>query len=334
VKKILKVLGILVGIVAVLVIGGLIYISSAYPDVSDAPDITVEITPARLERGEYLATHVSVCMDCHSTRDWSHFAGPPVAGTYGEGGEEFNESMGFPGTFVAPNITPVALSSWTDGEIYRALTAGVSRDGRPLFPVMPWPLLGTLDREDIYSIIAYIRTLPPVEKQNPVSSANFPMNFIMKMMPKDATPGTRPDPSDHLAYGKYMTTAAGCQDCHTPMEKGEYVEGMMFAGGFEFRFPDGSIVHSMNITPDKETGIGNWTKDMFIARFKSYVDSSYTPPQVAPGEFNTPMPWTMYGGMKEEDLGAIFDYLHSLTPVSHRVERFIPPGSQASEAGM
>ena len=327
-KKILKIMGILAGVLVVAAAAGMIYISSAYPDVEDAPDIKVEITPERLARGEYLSHHVSVCIDCHSERDWTTFAGPMKAGTIGQGGEVFNEDMGFPGTFVAPNITPAALSSWTDGEIYRAMTSGVSRDGRPLFPVMPWPLIGQMDTEDVYSLIAYVRSLQPIEKPNTPSSANFPMNFIMKMMPKPASPHTRPDTTDWLAYGEYMTRSAGCQECHTPMDKGKPLEGLSFAGGMEFKFPGGSTIRSLNITPDKETGIGSWTREMFVNRFRSYVDSAYIPQKIAPGEFTTPMPWFMYGGMKEQDLAAIYDYLRTVTPVSHSVVRYTPPAAK------
>src|SRR5690606_38136067 len=69
--KLLKILGVLVLVLVVVVAGALTYVSTALPDVGPPPEITVEITPERLERGEYLANHVMLCMDCHSTRDWS-----------------------------------------------------------------------------------------------------------------------------------------------------------------------------------------------------------------------------------------------------------------------
>ncbi|MCZ7584018.1 MAG: hypothetical protein M5R36_12150 [Deltaproteobacteria bacterium] len=79
---------------------------------------------------------------------------------------------------------------------------------------------------------------------------------------------TRPDPSDTLAHGKYMTTIAACVACHTPIEKGALVAGMEYAGGAKFPMPGGDL-RSMNITPDEETGIGTWTKEQFVARFKA-----------------------------------------------------------------
>ena len=88
----------------------------------------------------------------------------------------------------------------------------------------------------------------------------------------------------------------------------------------EFSSPNG-IVRSPNITMHKQTGIGNWTKEAFIARFKAYVDSSYVSPKLAPGELNTPMPWTMYAGMKQEDLGAMYAYLSTIKPIDNQVVR-------------
>ena len=89
----------------------------------------------------------------------------------------------------------------------------------------------------------------------------------------------------------------------------------------EFKSPNG-IVRSPNITMHKETGIGNWTAEGFVARFKAYTDSSYISPKLAIGELNTPMPWGMYSGMKEQDLAAIFAYLNTVKPIAHQVVKF------------
>jgi hypothetical protein len=62
---------------------------------------------------------------------------------------------------------------------------------------------------------------------------------------------------------------------------------------------------------------------MFVQRFKMYGEH-YVPEKVAPGEFQTIMPWVMYAGMKESDLEAIFTYLQSLPPVENYIEKFKP----------
>jgi mono/diheme cytochrome c family protein len=320
-KKLLKVLKYLVAIVIIVVALLLFYVKTFLPSVGKAPEITVDKSAANIERGKYLANHVSVCMDCHSTRDWSVFSGPPIAGTEGKGGETFDQKLGFPGKFVANNITPYHLSSWTDGEIFRAITTGVSKNGRALFPIMPYHNFGKLDKKDVEAIIAYIRSIPSIQHETTPSSADFPMNFIINTMPQKANFTTIPNKLDYINYGQYVTNAAGCYDCHTKQEKGKFV-GEPFAGGFEFKFPDGAIVRSYNITPDKATGIGTWTKEQFITTFKNYADSTYVPKKVKQGELQTPMPWSMYAGMTKEDLAAIYDYLQSLKAVNNKVEIF------------
>lgn len=320
-KKLFKILGIILLLVIIGVGILLLYVKMALPDVGEPEDLKIEYTAERISRGEYLANCVNVCMDCHSTRDWSKFSGPITPGTFGKGGDRFDQTVGMPGVFYAKNITPEGISRYTDGELFRVITTGVTKEGRAMFPLMPYPYYGKMDREDIYSIIAYIRSLAPIKNDVPESQADFPMNFILNTIPHKANLQTRPDPSDQLAYGAYLTNAGGCIECHTKVEKGQIIPEFAFGGGREFSFPDGSVVRSANISPDA-TGISQWTQESFIQRFKAYADSSYVLPDVKPGEFNSIMPWTMYANMKEEDLAAIYAYLRTVKPIENVVEKF------------
>ncbi len=320
-KKTVKYLGYFVLVLIVLIGLLLTYVKLALPNVGDPENIKVEITPERLERGAYLANHVCVCVDCHSTRDWTKFSGPLVEGTTGKGGEVFDQKFGFPGKFYSRNITPAGIGSWTDGEVLRAISSGVSKDGRALFPVMPHPNYGKMDKEDLFSIIAYLRSLKPIENKIPDAVPDVPMNFIVNTIPKKAEYSNKPDKNDVLAYGAYLFNAAACRECHTKQEKGEKIMELDLAGGFEFPMGDGIVVRSSNITPDKETGIGKWTEDVFVSRFRKYADSTFQVHTVAKGTFNTIMPWTMYGKMKEEDLRAIYAYLKTVKPIKHEVEK-------------
>ncbi len=327
-KKVLKIIAIVVLLLVVCIAGAVTYVSTALPDIEAPADLKVEITPERVERGRYLANSVCVCMDCHSERDWNTFTAPPKAGTAGAGGDKFDRTMEFPGEFYAKNITPFALKDWSDGEIYRAITSGVSRDGHPFFPVMPYPNFNKLATEDVHSLIAYLRSLDPIETEPyPESVIDFPVNLIMRTVPEPAHPVERPKVTDP-SYGAYLANAASCIECHTKMEKGERV-GSPFAGGFEFTYPNGAKIRSANITPHPTDGIGAWDKSTFISKFKAYADSSYVPPPIdwEAGDFQTVMPWMMYATMTEEDLGAIYDFLRSLPPVDGKVVKFTPPGS-------
>src|SRR5665213_816165 len=96
-KKFKKVLLYAVIIIVLIIVSVLSYVTLALPNVGDPENITIALTPQRIARGEYLANHVTQCVDCHSKRDWSKFGAPLVAGTIGGGGELFDASVGFPG---------------------------------------------------------------------------------------------------------------------------------------------------------------------------------------------------------------------------------------------
>ena len=318
-KKLFKILGILLILVFVFAAGGYIYLVSAFPKVSAAPDIKIEPTPERLERGKFLANSFAFCIDCHSGREMNKFSMPVKPGTEGMGGFDYGESAGF---VPAANITPdkeTGLGNWTDGEIFRAITSGVSKDGRFLAPMMPYPLFASLDKEDIYSIIAYIKTIPAIKNKVPEKNLKFPVNIIFRTIPSDANNfGKRPDGLDKIKLGEYY--GIGCKFCHSQSEKGAYIPGKEFAGGVEFPMPDGSIVRSGNITPDKETGIGNMTRDLFISKFRACLNESNL--DVKTWGFNTPMAWNFLSKTAtDDDLSAIYDYLMTQKPVNNKVEK-------------
>ena len=129
------------GCVAVAVLGcGIAYLELAVPKMRAAPEVKVAMTPERIERGRYIYEDVAHCDGCHSPRDWTKLMAPAIAETRGSG-LEFPPELGFPGKIVAPNLTPdpeTGLGRWTDGEKLRAIREGVSRDGRALFPPMPY----------------------------------------------------------------------------------------------------------------------------------------------------------------------------------------------------
>ena len=304
--KALKIIGILAVIVVLVIAGAITYVKVALPDVPDAPDLNVEITPERVERGKYLANNLMGCMDCHAERDFSKFTAPVIEGTQGGGGEKWGHEGGFEGELYAPNITPYALKNWTDGEIYRAITVGVNKNGEALFPIMPYLQYGKLPDEDIYAVIAYLRTLPEIENTVPIRELDFPLNLIVNTIPKGNNDKmTHPDHSNKLDYGKYLVTAGACIECHTRQEKGEFVMEEYLGGGFEFLMPNGTLVTSANITPDKENGIGDWDVNKFVQTFHQYRDSSFVPHEVKQGQYNTIMPWTYYCRLDEPELEAV-----------------------------
>lgn len=323
-KKLFKILGILLIIVVVFAAGGYIYLVSAFPKVSAAPELKIEPTPERIERGKFLSNSFAFCIDCHSERDINKFSMPVVPGTEGKGGMDYGEGAGF---VPAANITSdkeTGLGNWTDGEIFRAITAGVNKDGKFLAPMMPYPMFAQMDKEDLYSIIAYIKTLPAIKNKVPEKNLKFPVNIIFRTLPADANNfGKRPDGLDKIKLGEYYSAA--CKFCHSQSDKGNYLPGKEFAGGVEFPMPDGSIVRSSNITPDKETGIGTMTKDIFISKFRLCLNDNFLDPKVR--GYNSPMAWNFIAKTaSDDDLGAIYDYLMTQKPISNKVDKFTLQG--------
>lgn len=312
--KPLRWLGFVITLLFFLAAVAVMYVRTSLPDTGPAPDLSLEHTPERIARGRYLAHHVAACLDCHTLRDKAFFAGPSVPGQLGAGGERFDREPA--GIFYAPNITPAGLGTWTDGEILRAIATGVSREGRALFPVMPYHAYGQMDEEDLYSIIVYLRTLPPVARKIPDRELAFPLRFLINLLPARAKLTPAPPRSDQVAYGGYLAGMAGCTECHSKTGK---APGALWGGGMEFSQPAG-VVRSANISPDDTTGIGRWSKERFIQRFKMYA--VYPPARLLPGDLNTPMPWNHYAGMTEQDLGALFAFLQSVQPVRNAVRTF------------
>jgi len=106
-----------------------------------------------VQRGRYIFANAS-CAYCHRND--------------GSGGLKLSGPFG---TMFTPNISPdreAGLGAWTDAEIARAVRSGVTRSGRPLFwQGMPWDHFSNLDEEDVVSLVAYLRAIPPVGEKVP-----------------------------------------------------------------------------------------------------------------------------------------------------------------------
>jgi len=305
----------------VIVAGTVLYISTVLPDVGKASNIKIDLTAERIARGKYLAHNVTGCIACHSRRNWTIYAGPIKQGTIGEGGERFDKERDFPGIMYAKNITPYGIHNWSDGELIRAMTEGVTKNGEAIYPLMPYRAYAKMYREDVYSIIAYLRTLPSIKNDVPQSSLEFPLNFIVNTVPKKANLPVTTD-TNNLSYGRYLVTIANCLECHSKIGFTGVISGTEFGGGWPFQFANNYITYAANITPDNETGIGKWSKEYFISRFRQYKDSNNNLQQAVTNGFNTTMPWRTYAGMTNEDLSVIYLYLRTIKPIKNKVEKY------------
>jgi len=114
--------------------------------------------------------------------------------------------------------------------------------------------------------------------------------------------------------GKYLVTLAGCGDCHTPGYFLGKADEARYLGGSEvgFEIPGLGVFHGPNLTPDKETGLGNWTDGQVAAALQTGARPD--------GRVLAPiMPWHAYANLAKQDVDAIVAFLRSVPPVSNRV---------------
>lgn len=288
--------------------------------------------PERIERGRYLAEHVAICATCHGQRDWSHYGAPIADGTAGHGGDSYSFLFDLPDDIdiVAPNITPLALAGWTDGEVIRAVRGGLSRDGRALFLTHPFNNYRSLRRDDLEGVVAWLRALPAGGELVPPTDWKYRvLKDIVASFPSPAsTPGGEPE-AGSVARGRYLVRLGSCMWCHSPIDPlGWPIAGREWTGGqpFAVHEPGGGTAYSTNLTPHA-TGLGGWSREQFIDRFRRTTPELVRTSTVAPGGFNSPMAWSAYAGMTEQDLGAIYDFLRSLPARKGLHPRWLPPGT-------
>jgi mono/diheme cytochrome c family protein len=274
-------------------------------------------SPERLARGKYLAENVSGCMFCHTPRDWTALGSGVIKPNLGSGQQL--PFVGLPGRVVAPNITPdpeTGAGNWSDDQLARAIREGVGHDGRALFPLMPYEKLHTMSDEDLASVIVYLRALPPVRNSLPQTAIIFPVKYLIRTVPQPLTQSVpAPDLSTPEKRGAYVTTMAGCADCHTPKDAdGARLAGMEFGGGSILEGPFGRVA-SANLTPDP-SGIPYYDTKMFVDTIRTG--------SVRARKLSPVMPMEVYGGMTDEDLSAIFAYLKTVKPVHHHVDNTEP----------
>ena len=146
-----------------------------------------------------------------------------------------------------------------------------------------------------------------------------------------ATTSSPPAPmtqQQKIERGEYLTTIMGCNDCHTP---GTFYGAPDFErklAGSELGWvgPWGTS-YARNLTPDAETGIGNWSEDDIVKAIRTGQRADGSP--VLP-----PMPWPMFSRMPDEDAYAVAAYLRSLPPVLHKVPDKLPPGAKVTGAAL
>ena len=313
-KKVLKVLGLLIGLAVLLLAIGAAYIHFSGIPTYEVKPVDIKVTPdsTMLAEGKRLAT--LVCNQCHmapSGKLEGHLMAdlPPQFGKTWSANITRDEKYG--------------SGRYSDGELAYLLRTGIKRDGAYAPPWMPkFPHLSDYD---LHSIIAYLRSdapeLEPVAKAQPPSQPSFLAKFLcyvaFKPIPYPSGPITAPPASDKVAFGKYIATAkVECYGCHSPsfetfnIMEPEKTPGY-FSGGNALPNLDGEIILTRNLTPDKTTGIGGWTEDQFIKAVRFGQRD---------GKPALRYPMVPYAAMTDEEAAAIFAYLQTIPPIVHNVD--------------
>ncbi len=314
-KKALKILGIILGVILLLIIIAAAYINfSGIPTYKvNAPDLKVEADSAMIAEGKRMSK--MLCSSCHMAEngklEGKYMPDLPPA---------FGKSW-------APNIThhpDSRLAGYTDGELAYLLRTGVKRDGNY---APPWMVkFPHMSDYDLHSIIAYLRSdqpeLEPSDKAQPACQPSFLVKFLCKVafkaLPYPDGEIVAPPKEDKVAYGKYMATAkVDCYGCHSPsfetmnIMEPEKTPGY-FSGGNPMPNLEGKVIPSANLTMDKETGIGNWTEEQFVnaVKYGQHPDGR-----------GLRYPMQPISEMTDEEAAAIFAYLKSIPVIKHEFDR-------------
>lgn len=281
-----------------------VFVFGLHPKKVPAADLSAPKSQAEIERGQYLAEHVALCVHCHSESDHAA-AGAPITGPKG-GGSVFLEHPDL-GRVTAPNITPDkehGIGAWTDGEIVRAIREGISRDGHALVPMMPYEeFRQTLTQADALAIVAYLRTLKPASSSPAPTALKFPLNVIVRMLPEPVENEPAAQAQDgSQARGKWLLRAGVCAGCHSAEHDTEDPQMFLRGGG---KLGDGIVVP--NITSDPAAGIGSYSDEDILRAVTKGVSKSGAPLRR--------MPSSAFAGMTEDDQKALLRALRAVPPL-------------------
>ncbi len=326
-KRFLK-WGLIVVLAIVVILGGIaLYINIAGVPSYDTRTINlhVERTPARIERGRYLATQL--CAMCHLNPRTKVLSGTEMLDMPPEFGRAWSKN-------ITQHPTK-GIGKWTDGELAWLLRTGIHPKTGKYVP--PWMVkLPHMADEDLYSIIAWLRSDDPMLAASDADNREPEPTFLAKLLcyvafkPFDypSKPIPLPDTANTVAYGKYLTTAVfDCYGCHLAdfanmnAADPESSKGYL-AGGMQMPDAAKHTSVSANLTPDKQTGIGSWTRDEFITVLKTGIRRDGTPLRY---------PMTRLQKFSDHALGSIYDYLQTVPAVNNKITRTLPNGPWKSE---
>ena len=227
------------------------------------------------------------------------------------------------GAFYGSNITPdreTGIGTMSDADFVRAMTEGISPDGSHYFPVFPYPAFASMTRGDLLDLKAYLFSRPAIRRENrpPDAPPPFRWRFTVagwKLLNFDPQPFVA-DPARAAAWnrGAYLVNGpAHCGECHTPRTlTGGLDRSRWLAGSRDG--PEGEL--APNITPDRETGIGDW----LVADLTWYLETGIKPDGDDTQGLMAEVIEHGYAHLPASDLAAIAEHLFSLPPIHNALK--------------
>ena len=269
---------------------------------------------ARLNRGyDFPPSGIALPTEAASLEAGKHRVEVLCQGCHGEdlGGIDNWFNAGPLGTIDSANLTAGeggVGQAFTVEDYVRAVRHGIGKDGKPIFMTAVYST-AYLSDEDLGSIIAYLKTVPPVDRQlegeqfTPLAKLLLAAGLLDEL-PVEAVGHevhvTAPEKGPTPAYGEYLVNTHDCRICHGPELNGG-------------PFPDPTITKiSPNLTPGGELGF--WEEEDFFTAIRTGMTPSGH--QLDP-EF---MPWPSYSLFYDEELQAIWLYMQSLPKRSQYTE--------------
>jgi len=273
------------------------------------------------QRGEYL-TRAADCVACHTTQDGQSFVG----------GRPFVLPFG---TMYSTNITPdkkTGIGDYTDAEFLRALRQGIGRDGKRLYPAMPFASYTYMTDADALAIKAYLFSLQPVESAPPANTLSFPYNqrWLMGLWATFFNPDKRFAPNTERSAewnrGAYLAEAMGhCGECHTPRNAAFALDNRKkFAGAKQA----GWVAY--NISSDKQSGIGEWSP----AEIAKYISTGHA---AGRGTADGPMGEAVEFSLKyltPSDVNALAAYVASVPPTASKDQPVVKNAAAPADHNM
>jgi mono/diheme cytochrome c family protein len=303
-------------------------------------DEIVPSTPERIARGSYLVNQAMACGACHTPREGGTPMGGERTDLYLAGTAFALPSRGI--KLWIPNLTSdveTGLGAWSDDEIMRAVRDGVGKDGRFMSPLMPFSSYAHLCDEDLRAVVAYLRTVPPVASTRTPAKNDLGIVFqflldrgmVAHRPARDVPPPPRPA-QDQVRYGEYVMRLGHCWECHSathmvPRDVGE--EGFLSGSERAQEYPGVGKVYARNLTPDRGTGLGNYTAAQIeqALRDGKRLDGK---PMAVPMSLFIPH----LSGLSQQDLDALVAFLKAIPPYAHRVpERVLLPAYEKVLSG-